>query len=94
MTNDERITILQDILTAPIDAALVIRELEQRGVALYRKRQMRNGRRPNASTPMSADLASKIRTTFAANPDFTQAEIAALYRVNPGRVAEALAGEH
>lgn len=48
---------------------------------------------PRTSTPMTAELAQKLRTFALANPSKTQAEIAHLFRVNPGRVSEALRGK-
>lgn len=71
-------------------AKLICDLLAQRGLALYRKKQMRNGRRPVSSTPMTPALAAQIRQHFASNPDATQSEIAARFNVNIGRVAEAL----
>lgn len=74
-------------------AKIICDLLEQRGLALYRKRQMRNGRRPNSSTPMTPMVAQQIRKVFEANPHLTQSEVAAQFNVNAGRVAEVLNGE-
>jgi len=54
---------------------------------------MKNGRRPNASTPMTPQLRRAIRIYFARNPEATQQEIANLFNVNSGRVNEALEGD-
>lgn len=42
------------------------------------------------SERMSDELSSRIRDYAAANPDEPQSEIAARFKVNPGRVSEAL----
>ena len=94
MTDEERLAVLDAVLTPPIDALQVMASLDSMGVTLYRKRQYTNGRRPNASQPMNPALARAIRRAFAANPHMTQAQLAARFNVNPGRVAEALQGRH
>jgi len=75
-------------------AKLICDLLEQRGLALYRKKRMRNGRRPNASQPMTPALAAAIRQALQDDPEITQSELASRFNVNIGRVAEVLQGRH
>ena len=87
----EPVEILAAAMRRPLwQARQLMRELELRGYTVYRKRVQRNARRPDSSTPMSPQLRAAIRMTYVQHPDMTQAEIAARFRVNPGRVAEAL----
>lgn len=67
--------------------------IEREGMALYKKKSFTNGRRPNVSAPMTAELAEQIRDAFAADPTLTQQQIANRFNVNSGRVAEALRGD-
>jgi len=71
-------------------ARTLLASLEKRGYTVYRKKQRKNARRPNVSEPMTPELAAEIRAFFAANPNFTQQEIAHIFNVNSGRVNEAL----
>lgn len=47
-------------------------------------------RTPVKSEPMSAEKEAEIRALKAANPDFSNQEIANRVGVNPGRVSETL----
>lgn len=71
-----------------------LHRVEREGLTLYKKKVFVNGRRPNVSEPMTPELAQKIRDAFEADPTLTQQQIANIYNVNSGRVAEALRGEH
>ena len=71
-------------------ARTLLASLEKRGYTVYRKKQRKNARRPNASEPMTPELATEIRTFFAWQRHFTQQEIAHIFNVNIGRVNEAL----
>lgn len=73
-------------------ATRLLIQLEQNGYTVYRKKQFKNGRRPNVSQPLTPKLAKQIRKYFIANPDATQQEIANTFNVNIGRVNEALEG--
>lgn len=77
-----------------VKALHILTQLEQQGLTIYKKKEMKNGRRPNSSTPMTPALAKQIRHYFAAHPDATQQEIANVFNVNSGRVNEALEGWH
>ncbi|WP_455396317.1 hypothetical protein [Methylobacterium sp. Gmos1] len=57
---------------------------------LRRRRPVRKA--APASTPMADELRDGIRDFAKANPTMTYAAIAGVYRVNIGRVSEALAG--
>lgn len=50
-------------------------------------------RAPKRSVPITPILASKIRTFKALNPDASQQQIGARFRVNAGRVSEILNGK-
>lgn len=54
-----------------------------------------NGRevKKMASTPMSAELAAEIIRLHRERPELHQHEIAALLRINQGRVSEVLSGK-
>lgn len=71
-------------------AEVFIERLEALGHAVYKKKAFKNGRRPNSSAPMTPGLAHRIRAHFKANPTITQQDLARIYNVNSGRVAEAL----
>lgn len=66
-------------------------ELEE--LAGHLKRRKAIGRAPAKSRPMTRRLAERIREHAATYPNDTQADIAAHFNVNPGRVSEALAGK-
>lgn len=70
-------------------AALVLERLEGQGYAIYAKRSPKE-RRPATSVKMSRSIAIKMRRVWKRNPGITQAEIARQFRVNPGRVSEAV----
>jgi hypothetical protein len=76
-----------------VRALHILTQLEAQGLTVYKKKVMKNGRRPNASTPMTPQLRRAIRIYFARNPEATQQEIANLFNVNSGRVNEALEGD-
>lgn len=65
-------------------------KLHDVGYTVYRKKQFKNGRRPNSSQRMTPELADQIRLYFALNPTHTQQQIAFLFNVNSGRVNEVL----
>ena len=44
------------------------------------------------ATPMTPELRDAIRDYAIANPSMTQVEVAAVFKVNPGRVSEAVHG--
>lgn len=48
---------------------------------------------PVSSAPMTPKLAAAIRAFAAAHPDFSQTRIAEIFKVNPGRVSEAINGK-
>jgi hypothetical protein len=48
---------------------------------------------PRQSQKMTPELAKDIRTMARTYPDMSQAAIAQLFSVNPGRVSEALRGK-
>lgn len=69
----------------------VLSKLEEQGFTVYKKKVFKNGRRPNASQPLTDELKREIRAYFAADPDVTQQELANRFGVNIGRISEALA---
>lgn len=73
-----------------VRALHILTQLEAQGWTVYRKKVMRNGRRPNSSQPLTPAVAKAIRRYFAHNPDATQQQIANLFNVNSGRVNEVL----
>lgn len=56
-------------------------------------RRPSGGRAPATSQSMTPALAKNIRQIKAANPDLSQAKIASMLNINPGRVSEALKGK-
>lgn len=56
-------------------------------------RRPSGGRAPATSQSMTPALAKKIKQIKAANPDLSQAKIANMLNINPGRVSEALKGK-
>ena len=74
------------------DALVLEARLANLGFAIYKKKVQRNGRRPATSQPMTEKLAIAIRSYYDAHPDATQQEIAGVFKVNIGRVNEALDG--
>jgi hypothetical protein len=79
-----------DTPAAMLYAEQIIGRLESEGMAVYKKKTFLNGRRPNSSEPMTHHLRTMIRETFHRDPTLTQQQIATIYNVNSGRVAEAL----
>ena len=71
-------------------AITILRNLEEAGLTIYKRKVHQNDRRPNSSRPMSKALEQEIRDFYLKNPTFTQSQIAAIYNVNIGRVAEAI----
>jgi len=82
---------------------VVANHLDQRGdtnsaawirevVEGYMTRRSPRERAPAQSTPMTSELAESIRDYKSVNPSATQSDIAAAFRVNGGRVSEALNG--
>lgn len=69
-----------------------IPELNTIADGLHRRPPSRR-RAPPSSVPMTAALAIDIRAYAATRPSLSQAAIARVFKVNPGRVSEALAGE-
>lgn len=49
-------------------------------------------RAPNESAPFTEELAREIRKYAASHPNMSQAAVAKVFRVNPGRVSEATRG--
>ncbi len=76
--------------TSEEQASEIIASLEQAGFAVYKKKVMKNKRRPQSSRPMTDELAQQIRDFYFNNPTATQQEIANIFHVNSGRVNEAL----
>lgn len=74
-------------------AEIALRLLESKGLTIYRKKVMRNERRPVSSEPMTPELRAKIRHAYRFS-EMTQAEIAAAFHVNLGRVAEVLGSRY
>ena len=61
-------------------------------LALETRRRPCVRRAPAYSAPLTASLAREVRRYAAINPDMPYAEIAIRFRINQGRVSEALAG--
>jgi hypothetical protein len=57
------------------------------------RRRAPGARAPVASATMTPELAKAIRAYARAHPGVSQATIAQFFRVNPGRVSEALRGK-
>lgn len=57
------------------------------------RRDVPEKRAQNRDTPMSAELAERIREYAKYRPALSQREIAQEFNVNPGRVSEALKGQ-
>lgn len=72
------------------EAVELLTALEAQGCAIYKKKVFKNGRRPNASQPLTEALKHAIRAYFHSHPNATQQEIAHVFNVNNGRVSEAL----
>jgi hypothetical protein len=79
-----------DTPAAMLYAEHIIGRIEDEGMAVYKKKVFLNGRRPNSSEPMTHHLQAMIRETYRRDPTLTQQQIATIYNVNSGRVAEAL----
>ncbi|MCE2841241.1 MAG: hypothetical protein LW689_04420 [Novosphingobium sp.] len=94
MTDEDKLSLLNEILPPVLNPQQLVATLEAHGLAIYRKKKMRNRRRPNSSQPMSPTLAEMIREAYDLNPTATQSELASWFNVNIGRVAEALRGRH
>ncbi len=71
-------------------ASEIIAGLEQAGFAVYKKKVQKNQRRPKSSHTMTDELAQHIRDFYFNNPATTQQQIANIFKVNIGRVNEAL----
>jgi hypothetical protein len=67
-----------------------IPELDRLAGELSRRKPIKVAAR--SSTPMTDRLRKEIAAYAEANPDMAQADIAARFSVNPGRVSEALRG--
>lgn len=98
MLRSEEVSLLQTALEAAgldVMAATSLGEalheaLDKDGYAIYRRRINRNGVRPKRSQRMTDQIRAEIVKAFERNPDMTQSQIASMFNVNPGRVAEAL----
>lgn len=75
------------------NAERLLAALEKRGLTLYRARTNRNGMHAATATRMTPQLAERMREYAREHKHMTQAEIAAHFGVNPGRVSEALSGQ-
>lgn len=73
----------------PVDAASIIDQI----VSDYMVRDSHKPRTPNKSVKMTAKLAAQIRAYAKRNPHVPAQHIANLFKVNPGRVSEAIAGK-
>jgi len=74
----------------PAEARDILQALEEAGLAIYKKKVPKHGRRAAVSQPLTPKLALDIVEYFYAHPDATQQEIANVFNVNIGRVNEAL----
>ena len=70
----------------------ILDALTSDGLAIYKKKVALQQRRPPSSAPMNPAIRASIAADFAANPDLTQATLAARYNVNIGRVNEIVNG--
>jgi DNA-binding MarR family transcriptional regulator len=87
--NDEAIKALRKAAGVSHGMAVrIIERLEAEGMAIYKKKVVKNERRPNSSQPMTDDLAEEIYRYFLENPEETQQSIANRFHVNIGRVNE------
>jgi len=75
------------------NAEQLLAALGKQGVTLYRARTNRNGMHGASATKMTPQLAERIREYAREHKHMTQAEVAAHFNVNPGRVSEALSGQ-
>ena len=57
------------------------------------KRAAPGGKAPAKSVTMTAEIGDNIRQMKSENPKLSQGDLAMLFRVNTGRVSEALNGE-
>ena len=82
--------IINDVLEGHELHPMVVSDLHDALDLMTRKVGKRQA--PAKSAPMTAEMAQKVRTYARIHPTKTQAEIARLFCVNPGRVSEALKG--
>lgn len=71
--------------------SLCCSELDRLADQLNRRNSGR--RSPAASVPMTSELAAAIRAYAVAHPGVSQATIAEFFKVNQGRVSEAINGK-
>jgi hypothetical protein len=94
---------MSDIITAR-DMLLVvadsIRDREPRAASAIvhivdklMRREYTKRKAPITSEEMTDEKANGIRTLSEANPDMSVQQIAEMFKVNPGRVSEAIAGK-
>lgn len=76
---------------APIDRAALADQIDLAERRLYRRSAVRKA--PVQSSPVTPDIADRIRVMAQRNHRLTQAQIAAELGINQGRVSEVLAGE-
>lgn len=89
--NDEAIKALRKAAGVSHGMAVrIIERLEAEGMAIYKKKVVKNERRPNSSQPVTEELADKIVDYFLENPEATQQAIANYFNVNIGLVNEVL----
>ena len=90
MKEDRLEVVMRCAQVGPSEARHILRTLEEAGLAIYKKKVSKNGRRSAVSQPLTPALAIEIRKYFHSTPDATQQEIANTFNVNIGRVNEAL----
>jgi hypothetical protein len=91
MTRDGKVEALK--LAGCRSAASVLDELEANGFTIYPLRSRSPRRAKNRSAKMTLMLVFRIERYRKRHPEKTQAEIAAHFNVNPGRVSEVLNGK-
>jgi len=93
MKEDHLELVMRCAHVGPAEARDILQALEEAGLAIYKKKVLKHGRRSAVSQPLTPELAVEIRKYFHSNPDVTQQEIANMFNVNIGRVNEALDSE-
>lgn len=68
-------------------AEAILQDLERVGLAIYKKKVMKEKRRPTASNSITEGLKKSVLADYSYSK-FTQSQIAARHNINPGRVAE------
>lgn len=90
MNNEAIKAVMHAANVNPRMARRILERLEVQGMAVYKKKVFKNGRRPNSSQSVTRKLAEKIYNYFRQNPDETQQSIANKFNVNIGRVNEVI----